>query len=50
MAKDQSTKCAHLPCVCVPPAGEKYCSQLCKEAGSEEAEIACDCGHPPCTK
>jgi hypothetical protein len=46
----KSSKCAHLPCVCVPPDGEKYRSQVCKEAGSSEAEIACDCGHPACTK
>ena len=50
MAKDQTKKCAHLPCVCVPANDEKYCSQHCKDAGSEEAEIACDCGHPACAK
>jgi len=49
MAKDQS-KCAHLPCVCVPPAGKKYCTQFCKDAGSKETEIARDCHHPACTK
>jgi hypothetical protein len=43
-------QCAHLPRVCIPPAGEKYCSQFCKEAGSSESEIACDCGHPARTK
>jgi hypothetical protein len=48
MANDK--KCAHLPCVCVPANGEKYCSQFCKDAGSEETEIACDCGHPACSK
>jgi hypothetical protein len=46
----KETKCAHLPCICVPPEGEKYCTQFCKDAGSEETEIACDCGHPACTK
>lgn len=39
-------KCAHVPCTC--QADQKYCSQLCKEAGSNEVEIACDCGHPSC--
>ena len=39
MPKTQS-KCAHLPCICVPPDGEKYCTQFCKDAGSEETEIA----------
>jgi hypothetical protein len=32
-------KCAHLPCVCVPPEGEEYCAQFCKDAGSQETEI-----------
>ncbi len=50
MEASKTKKCAHLPCVCVPPAGEKYCSQLCQDAGSEEAEISCDCGHPACYK
>src|ERR1700679_3063184 len=49
MTSEGSTKCAHPPCFCVPPVGEKYCSQTCQEAGSEEVEIACDCGHPACT-
>lgn len=47
---NESKKCAHLPCSCMAPAGEKYCSQFCKEAGGAETEIACDCGHPPCSK
>jgi hypothetical protein len=41
-------KCAHLSCQCQIPSSEKYCSEICKEAGSEETEIACECGHPPC--
>jgi len=49
MAKTQS-KCAHLPCICVPPEDEKCCTQFCKDAGSEETEIACDCAHSACTK
>jgi hypothetical protein len=47
---NESKKCAHLPCLCMAPSGEKYCSQFCKEAGSAETEIACDCGHPACSK
>jgi len=27
----ESKKCAHLPCLCRAPAGEKYCSQFCKD-------------------
>ncbi len=50
MATDTSAKCARMPCLCVPPKGEKYCCELCKEAGSEETEIACDCGHPACAQ
>ena len=49
MANEKSEKCAHVPCVCIPPKGEKYCSQACKEAGAEETEIACNCEHPACT-
>jgi hypothetical protein len=43
MAKTQS-KCAHLPYVCV---GEKYCTQFCKVAESEETEIASIAITPP---
>jgi hypothetical protein len=46
----ETSKCAHVPCVCMLPKGEKYCSQFCKEAGSTETEIGCDCGHPACEK
>jgi hypothetical protein len=31
--------------LCIPPKDEKYSSQQSKEAGSEETEIAGDCGH-----
>ena len=36
MATEQLQKCAHQPCLCIPAEGEKYCSTLCEEAGSEE--------------
>jgi len=42
-----SKKCAHVSCNC-QVTEEKYCSQLCKDAGAEETEISCDCGHPAC--
>lgn len=48
MTADKAQKCAHPPCLCIPTGGEKYCSEYCKEAGSGEVEIACDCGHPAC--
>ncbi len=50
MAKDEQKKCAHLSCKCVVTSDEKYCSQLCKEAGADEVEITCDCGHPACAE
>lgn len=40
-------KCAHIPCLCMVE-GETYCSESCQDAGSEEVEIACDCGHQAC--
>ena len=47
--KDQkSRKCAHIPCLCEVADGEEYCGNACRDAGSEDAEIACQCDHPPC--
>jgi hypothetical protein len=48
MAVEQKTKCAHIPCTCEVAPGQKYCSEACKNAGSEEVEIACQCDHPAC--
>jgi hypothetical protein len=45
---DQKT-CAHEPCTCVVPHGQKYCSTACEEAGSSEVEIACQCEHQACS-
>jgi hypothetical protein len=45
---DKNEKCAHPACTCIPPKDNKYCSTYCKDAGSDEVEIACDCGHPAC--
>jgi hypothetical protein len=41
-------KCAHIPCICTVPKGQKFCSDFCADAGSQETEIGCDCGHPAC--
>ena len=41
-------KCAHLPCRCSAQAGDKYFGQACKEAGSNEVEIACQRDHAAC--
>jgi len=46
MNQTEPKKCAHVPCSC--NASDKYRSQACKEAGSNETEIACPCGCPSC--
>jgi len=45
---ETAKKCAHPDCVCPVPDGKKYCSPYCHDAGSDEQELACDCGHPGC--
>jgi hypothetical protein len=40
-------KCAHPACNCMV-GDDEYCSQYCKDAGDDEVEIACDCGHASC--
>jgi hypothetical protein len=49
VTEHKETKCAHPACRCITTEHEKYCSQYCKDAGSSELEIACDCGHPSCS-
>jgi hypothetical protein len=48
MTTNEQVKCSHLPCQCFAPAGDKYCGQACKDAGSKDVEIACQCDHAPC--
>jgi hypothetical protein len=48
MVNEKTTKCAHIPCLCDVPPGEKYCGDACRDAGSEDTEIACECDHPAC--
>jgi hypothetical protein len=48
MEHQEARQCAHEPCQCKVPENEKYCSDYCRAAGSEEMEIACDCEHEPC--
>jgi hypothetical protein len=50
MADNQPRRCAHEPCNCTVPEGQKYCSDYCKTAGSDEVEIACDCEHAACSQ
>jgi hypothetical protein len=49
MATTQDKTCAHLPCTCVVEADQKYCSESCRDAGSGDVEIACECGHATCS-
>jgi hypothetical protein len=48
MTTIEQTKCAHLPCRCVAIGGEQFCGQACKDAGSKDVEIACQCDHGAC--
>jgi hypothetical protein len=48
MTTSEKGKCAHLPCLCLVQSSDKYCGEACKEAGSKEVEIACQCDHKAC--
>jgi hypothetical protein len=48
MANQMIKKCAHIPCLCNVTNGQEYCGDSCREAGSEDVEIACQCDHPAC--
>src|SRR5713101_8404619 len=48
MANQKTRKCAHIPCLCDVPRGIEYCSDSCRDAGSDDVEIACQCGHTTC--
>jgi len=48
MANQETRKCAHIPCLCDVPKGERYCGDACRDAGSKDVEIACQCGHSMC--
>ncbi len=47
-------KCAHANCSCTVPAGQQYCSPMCREAAeSARGETQgpkgdCGCGHAAC--
>ena len=47
-ANQKKRMCAHIPCLCVVPDGEEYCGEACRDAGSEDVEIACQCDHAVC--
>jgi len=48
MANQEQNKCAHIPCLCDVRADQKYCGDACRNAGSDEVEIACNCDHASC--
>jgi hypothetical protein len=48
MANQEENKCAHIPCLCEVAPGQKYCGEACREAGSEDVEVACQCDHAKC--
>jgi hypothetical protein len=48
MANQRTRKCAHIPCLCDVQKGQEYCGESCRDAGSEDVEIACQCDHPAC--
>lgn len=48
MATQKAKKCAHIPCLCDLSNGEEYCGEACRDAGSEDVEIACQCDHLAC--
>lgn len=45
----EQKKCAHPACACIPEKENKYCSTYCEDAGKDDVEISCDCGHPGCS-
>jgi hypothetical protein len=48
MANQDTKKCAHIPCLCDVADEEEYCGEACRDAASEDVEIACQCDHRPC--
>jgi hypothetical protein len=48
MANQETRKCAHIPCLCDVAPGRKYCGDSCRDAGSDDVAIACQCDHVTC--
>lgn len=48
MADSNVNKCAHIPCLCDVAPGEEYCGSACRDAGSDQVEVLCECGHTDC--
>jgi hypothetical protein len=49
MTDNKKKKCAYIPCLCDVAEGEEYCSEPCRDAGSDNVEIECQCDHPQCS-
>ena len=48
MTNQETRKCSHIPCLCDVPRGQMYCGDSCRDAGSSDVEIACQCDHAAC--
>jgi hypothetical protein len=48
MVNQEKTKCAHIPFLYDVAPGQEYCGEACRDAGSEEVDIACQGGHASC--
>jgi hypothetical protein len=48
MANQEIKLCAHIPCLCPVANGDEYWGQACRDAGSDDVEIACQCDHALC--
>jgi hypothetical protein len=48
MTNQEKITCAHIPCLCEVAPSQKYCSETCRDAGSEDVEVACQCDHASC--
>jgi hypothetical protein len=46
--KKSVKQCAHPACSCTVAEGDEFCSKYCEDAGRDEVEISCDCGHQGC--
>ena len=46
---NQETKSAHTYLACAMyHRGKEYCGDSCRDAGSDDVEIACQCDHAAC--
>jgi hypothetical protein len=48
-ANARKRMCAHISCLCSVPDRQEYCGAACRDAGSGDVEIACQCDHMACS-